>query len=382
MMRLCQLSTSSYNWLRIWFGRSSNFTKEIALKKPSIFTAAIAVSLASLLAACGGGGGSGGSTAPDAPQVAWASPAVFVTPGASQKVFELETCAKKITVSSYSYNLSWQDFRQSSPTETSEPLYTATMTISANGDTQISASTSTTAPIKAIQKFLLAEVNAYSWSVGNTVQDPRYSLLISKYGRGEEGSRYFNLQSSSESSSLTVSGEYSYRNYIENERRIFETTRTTYECALATPLTLQVNVDAARVAKNFGTAAGVNEFDNYVTAGSIDGGKATWLNYEEAGDYSYFRFDLATGQLASSTSTTGTFSPISLAIPSSSDAGENGTYKESFLRSNYYFFNNSGKGVCLSYEKPSAEKAFSISANTYSNRFFPRQGDDACVDDD
>jgi hypothetical protein len=50
------------------------------MKTLSIIKAAFAASLAALLAACGDGGDSAAPPA-DLPPVAWASPAVFVTPG-------------------------------------------------------------------------------------------------------------------------------------------------------------------------------------------------------------------------------------------------------------------------------------------------------------
>ncbi len=98
------------------------------MKFLSLSQAATAVSFAGLLAACGGGdggggcGGGGGGAAPDAPSVAWASPAAFVTPGAASTSFALANCSK------YDYD---SDSRQD--------LYNATLNIASNGDMSISA---------------------------------------------------------------------------------------------------------------------------------------------------------------------------------------------------------------------------------------------------
>ena len=138
------------------------------------------------------------------------------------------------------------------------------------------------------------------------------------------------------------------------------------------PLALQVNVDAARAAKNLGSAAGVDTFDNYEVPGRIEGGKAFWADSGAMPQFRNLRFDLATGQLASSASTTGTYSPLSLSLPTGETAF--GSYGESLNRNSSDFLYKDAKGICLSKSDSDTETSYSVNAFAYGNRFYPIRG--------
>jgi hypothetical protein len=314
------------------------------------------VSLASLLAACGGGGGGGGGSA-DSSGVAWASPAVFVTPGAADKTFGLD-CSRTTYTYTYSTN---------SATQTQESLYTATLKISANGDTVVSAATSTTGTISVLQSIALAAAGNYGWNANGTVQTPTYSLYVNQSGRGE--SKNFNIYASGERYVLNgLPSEYSYpQGYYVHKY---------YDCTMTDPLVLQAIPDAARAAKNLGTQAGVTTYDNYYAPGRIEGGSAFWQSDNESqvsNPYDFMRFNLSTGELASSTSTTGTYSAISLSLPSSTTTS--GAYGESFERANSFFEYKDAKTICLakSTYDPVADAGsnLEINATAYGQKLLP-----------
>lgn len=339
--------------------RAFKLHKEPSLKKSSILSAAIAVSLASLLAACGGGGGgtsSDGAPAPEAPSVAWASPAVFVTPGAASKTFGLD-CTR--VTNTYIYNQGGSDVR--------EPMYTATLKISANGDMTVSAATSTTGTIAVLQSIALADAGNYSWNVSGTIETPTYRLNVNQPGRD-----------SSKSLSVYASGDRYVVNGLPSEFMSQPTgyVQKYYDCSMTDPLALQVNADAARAAKNLGAAAGVTTYDDFDAPGRIEGGYAYWETEnqtESSSPYDFMRFDLKTGSLASSMSTTDTYSAISLSLPSGINA--QGSYGESFQRASSNFEFKDAKTICLSKSSQDPEMAietgYSINAIAYGQKLSP-----------
>jgi hypothetical protein len=137
-------------------------------------------------------------------------------------------------------------------------------------------------------------------------------------------------------------------------------------------LSLQLNADKARAAKNLGTEAGVTTFDAYDADGKIEGGNAFWTNLDSSPSYRALRFNLGTGDLSSSTTTTGTYSAVSLALPSTSN--EYGAYGESLSRNNGFFAYKDAKTICLSYNNYSLETGFATSATAYGNKFMPSSG--------
>jgi hypothetical protein len=319
-------------------------------------TGALALSV-SLLAACGGSDSPvvGGSLPSATPTVnfnnaAWASPAVFVPPSASNKTFAL-SCTKFTELNTVSYegvNVVITTLN------TRDQLYTATLKISTNGDTVVSAATSTTGTISALQSIALVDANEYSWNVNGTIQTPTYSLSVR-----QNSSKSLNIYISGESYVLSLPTETTYGGDFDSTMW--------YECTMTDPLALQINADAARAAKNLGAEAGITTFDDDDTTGRIEGGQAFWLSGRGSEEFNYIRFNLGSGELASSAFSTGTYSPFSLSLPSSN--AEYGIYGESVIRNNSLFDNLEAKTVCLDYE---AEiKRFSISATAYGNKFRP-----------
>jgi hypothetical protein len=79
----------------------------------------------------------------------------------------------------------------------------------------------------------------------------------------------------------------------------------------------------------------------------------------------------------SSTSTTGTYSAISLSLPSSANASERdqGSYGETFERYNSEFFYKDAKSICVSkstYDPDTRiQSELSISASAYGQSFMP-----------
>jgi hypothetical protein len=304
--------------------------------------------LMALLAACGGGGGASSTPAPEVP---WASPAVFVTPGQSSEKYSLQSCTKRIN--GYNENTS------TSIPEVNQQLVSATLSISADGVASLSASVSPTGTVSTQWSLEFGDAQYSSWSVEGSAQTPSYYIDMSQSNRSY---KYMNVYSNADEGSLEA---------YENSYSAGISTNTYYRCNLATPLALKVNADQARAAKNLGTAAGVTTFDNYYVDGRIESAKAFWSDNRAMADYSNLRFDLATGQLASSSSSSGTYTNVSLALPTA--AGEYGAYSENIERNSSFYNRKDAKSICLSFESPS--RAFDINATAYDNKFMPRRGD-------
>ncbi len=314
------------------------------MKFSSMIRASLAVSLVSLLAACGGG-----DSATPAPEVAWASPAVFVTPGAANKSFALSGCERRT-------------YGQQVPNQT---LYKASLLIASNGDVSILASTTETATATVIFSIAFADAKDSSWSVSGNTQTPTYSLYVNQevrdfeksinvYPQGDGGAR---LNAGEEGRS----GGYGINN-----------------CTMTDKLALQVNADSSRAAKNLGTAAGVTTYDGYDADGRIEAGSAFWQSDNESAPddkYNFMRFNLGTGELASSTSTTGTYSALSLSLPAGTTSYSNGSYGESLSRFESNFDYKDAKSICVSsysYDPVTdQESGFNIYATAYGNKFLP-----------
>jgi hypothetical protein len=332
----------------------------------SVFRAAVAVSLAGLLAACGGGGGGGGvpsgsgpGAAPaEVPSVAWASPAVFVTPGAASKSFELANC-RRVT-DSYPYvNGQYQGYQRG---ETD--LYTASFVITSSGNVSVNAAVTSTGSVSSLWNFAFADAINSNWGASGTTQTPSFSLSGYTSSRGANSS--FNMSSSADFGRASFN---SYSRPADSSTNSYTDTYAYINCDMDTKLALQVNVDGARAAKNLGIAAGVNSFDDYDLPGRIESGKAFWRDSNALPEFSQLRFDLATGELASSSTTTGSYSPLSLTLPSGET--EFGSYSESLSRNNSSFNFKDAKGICLNKSDSSNETGFSVSAYAYGNRFYP-----------
>jgi hypothetical protein len=331
------------------------------MKSLSLFKAALAASLLSLLAACGGGGDTAAPATP-LPPVAWASPAVFVTPGAANKSFGLTGCTLSTNIDTYNYNVSPSTY---SNTSTSVNLHTATLVIDSSGDVSLKAATTVTGTINSLWIMAYSDAAYMNWSVGGTSKTPSYTINANEQLRN--GNRYMNVYSSVEQSEVRL--EFNTNVYVNNIRTY---TSVGLNCEMVDKLALQVLADQARAAKNLGTAAGVNSFDNYDVQGSIEGGKAFWADSNALPQFSNLRFDLATGELASSTSKTGTYSPLSLALPSGEF--EEGAYSESINRGRSEFGYKDAKGIYICKNNYANDTGFSIDATAYGNKFYPRRG--------
>lgn len=315
------------------------------MKFLSLSRAAIAVSVAGLLAACGGGGGA----AADAPSVPWASPAAFVTSGAASKSFALVNCSK------YDFDA-----------ERRQDLYNATLQIASNGDISISAATTTTGTVSPIFSIAFADARYSKWSASGTTQTPSFALTMNQSLRN--GNTSFNIYDYGDEEGGASFSASRYDSSV-SPRVYFN-----IGCDMTTRLALQISPDQARAAKNLGAAAGVTTFDNYDAEGRIEGGNAFWFNSNASREYSNLRFNLGTGELSSSTSTTGTYSPVSLALPTSANGSINGSYGESLSRNESFFNYKEAKTICLGYNNAPLEKGFEVSATAYGNMFYASGG--------
>lgn len=307
------------------------------MKTYSLLKAAFAAAVVSLLAACGGGDDA-------APDVAWASPAVFA--GAASKSYALAGCERSI-----------YDDDEGEYIEEDVPLYNAKLVIAANGDVSIQAATTTTGTVTTVWTMAYADAQNASWSASGTTQTPSYYLSMYQSGRNSYKSFY---------AYSNVEG-----GYISFDSDDYDTDiETDVDCNMTDKLALQINADQARAAKNLGSAAGVTTFDDYNAEGRIEGGNAFWYNYSGSPQYNNMRFNLGTGELASSSSTTGTYSPISLALPSTNM--EYGIYGESLTRNNSFFDYKDAKSVCLG--KEFEMSGFELVVTAYGNKFMPGGG--------
>ena len=306
---------------------------------------ASAALLAAMLAACGGGG----TTSTPLPDVAWASPAVFVTPGAASKSFALTMCEGE---------------RIDDDEEDEHPLYKASLQIASNGDVSVVASTTETATATAVWSMAFADAQNTSWSVSGNTQTPTYSLNMYS-GSGRSGYKSLNVYTEQISETEFA---YNIRTYVRDN---IANTSYRINCLLTGKLELQVNADQARAAKNLGTAAGVTTFDDYNIDGRIEGGNAFWQqnDYESAPQdkYNFMRFNLGTGELSSSNANTGTYAAISLSLPSGTSSY--GVYGETVSRNDSFFDYKEAKSICLGFE--SMEAGFGLSATAYGNKFYP-----------
>ena len=239
--------------------------------------------------------------------------------------------------------------------------------IASSGDISMKAATTEMGTISTLWNVGFTNLQNTAWSVSGTAQAPSYNVS-GEVEVGDNG-QYFNIYSAQDKSN------------VELESRSFQTDSSTntltetfvnIQCYLIDPLALQVNVDAARAAKNLGSAAGVDTFDDNAVSGRIEGGKAFWIDSTAMSQFCNLRFDLATGELASSSSTIGTYSPLSLSLPTGER--EFGSYSETLNRNDEFYSFKDAKGVCLNRIDYNAETSFSVNATAYGNRFYPVPG--------
>jgi hypothetical protein len=331
------------------------------MKTLTLWKAALAASLVSWLAACGGGGGDATPSTP-LPEVAWASPAVFVTPGAASKSFALTGCTRttNVNVTNYVPQYSY------TTTSTEVTVTNASLLISSNGNISILGQLAPSTASTTVWSQSADTARNLAWSVSGTTQSPTYYLQAGSNARNT--SQDINISSGADGNYLEASTSVN-----ESAYPLYTYTYTVVECDMTDKLVLQINADQARAAKNLGSAAGVTTFDDYrVEEGRIEGGNAFWYNGDGSSEFDYMRFNLATGALASSSSTTGTYTPISLSLPSTPT--EYGSYAENLQRFNSEFGYQDAKFICINRRRED-ETGFSVTAAAYGNKFMPVGGE-------
>lgn len=329
------------------------------MKQEMVFKSVLTAAAAVVLAACGGGGGGAA-----APEVAWASPAVFVTPGASSKAYALAGC----TLDSYD--------SQTRETEFDGPLYQASLNISSNGDLSIVAAKTDGGARAEVWSQPFAQAGEVGWAVAGSSSQSEYMLRTYYEEQSAEtvANRYMEKYLVAD-----THGEGNGQLYARDEDS--KGLDSTIRCNMADLLALQVNIDGARAAKNLGAGAGVTTYDDSHADGRIESGFAYWYGRNGAAQYDHKRFNLATGELASSASASGPYTPISVSLPVTPSYG---TYSEGLVRNAYE--SEDLKSVCLySYSTPtdasgqerpkiSSSTGYYIEASAYGNKFLPRGG--------
>ncbi len=312
------------------------------MQTSNVMKGMLAISSAALLAACGGGDSA------TAPEVVWASPAVFVTPGAASKSYALKGCERSV-----------RNTRIDGPiVET--VLYKATLVIASSGDMSISASTTDNGTPSVVFSRAFADAQNVGWSVQGSAQTFTYSINNRRDDNRNQFTNQLNIYEDTEGGEVF--------GYLDGEDLDSVTNlRTDINCDLAERLQLQVNANEARAAKNLGTAAGVTTFDSYEADGRIEGDNAFWYSRSGSPEFQHWRFNLKTGALASSSTSTGTYTTTSLALPTGTN--EYGSYGESKSRNNSFFDYKEANSICLG--RDSQSSGFSLSATAYGNKFYP-----------
>jgi hypothetical protein len=148
------------------------------------------------------------------------------------------------------------------------------------------------------------------------------------------------------------------------------------------------NLGDARVAQNFGTAAGITDFESSgeSVSGRIEGTMAFWDNNSQLGsssaEYDFLRFNLTSGELAARSAEGSTYAPISLNLPqSNADGTVNGIYAEGTCRNGFVFGEALAKFIFLGFQDTATEKTLAIDAFAYGNKFAPNKSIAACLED-
>jgi hypothetical protein len=204
------------------------------MKSLSLFKAAVAASVVSLLAACGGGGG----TAPSAgmssePEVfiPFASPAMFVPPGAASKSVPLTAC--------------------------NEGLQTATLVINSSGDMILSGAPSGTTTISEIHRINYATAKSQNVYAANSP----FGLTLSIYQ--EDATEHLSASINPSSSDFRSSKLPSYRCSMANGTSSFALTTLPSSARLASLMLSGIT--------------GITTTE--VISGSFTGGVAFWDNW-------------------------------------------------------------------------------------------------------
>jgi hypothetical protein len=321
------------------------------MNKMTWLKSASAALLAAMLAACGGGGG---TTSTPLPEVAWASPAAFVPPGSSSKVFKL-----------LSGDFKGACYRSNDGEESSSELHSPTLVITSAGDVSMLAASvqGNTPTVQFEVKF--ADLSFSSFRASGTAETPSFSLQLLQLGRSV---KYLNVDSDEDGRSSLELG-------IEGE----DESSFDIECDMVDTLVLQVQPTAARVAKNLGTESGAKTYDDYYFEGGISAEFAMWsygnqmissLEAPQGSNEGYsYRANLKTGELALLTNAaSATYAPISLDLPSGAQQNS-GHYEEGVCRQSVFFDYKEAKSLSV-YRSDLNGPPIGISR--YGDKFMPQ----------
>ena len=164
------------------------------MKPLSFFRAAVAVSFAGLLAACGGGGGSSPELPPGFTfvQPAWASPAMLVPPGQTSKTFSLNG------------GCSWSNLNGINGSE--GRLHTVTLVVSSSGSLTLNGATATTATIGPVLSYSIGGQDEVSRSlIASASNGIATTLNLRAEGNSKLAAR-FSIEQSSRGAFFTWNG--------------------------------------------------------------------------------------------------------------------------------------------------------------------------------
>jgi hypothetical protein len=334
---------------------------------------AAASALMALLSACGGGSGGSGSSTPDKPlpEVAWGSPAVFVTPGQASSSFAMTGCI-----------LSAFEVPEA-------PVYQAKLVISAAGDMSIEGTTSNaaSATTSRLASMTFADASYVNWRAVGTVETPTYSIEMSKpyvameVEEGEPG----------EPTAIRVGGLQNSANSVFSYEQ--STGTQLINCELTQPLVLKAAINQARVAKHMGS--GVSEIDTralaflsanneteYTLPSGVSGDLANWSSpefifiNETPFPQQNYQFNLVTGSFKQSmgTDTTAPLTEVNSSLPSSANGESVGVYHESVCRNASFYESKEAKSLIAARidGQPSiATLANTVFATRYGNKLMP-----------
>lgn len=272
------------------------------MKPLSFFRAAVAVSFAGLLAACGGNDAATAlpEGSPAFVQPAWASPAMLLSPGQSSKSHSLSGCFMESSLIVEESSQFDQPSNEQPLRLVGNPIYTVTLVISSSGTLTVNGATATTATIgpllsyasgSAAERYRQLEVNASNGGVSR--------LLISGSENSIGGSS-FNLNQSSQGVIFYMSASN-------------ETSRTSIRCDMFGDAFTQT------------FALSVPPSDSRTQAIFVPAGQTSRLSWAGQGEDSLegiglnnggsvLNLDQATGimSLSDSTATTATLRPLSI----------------------------------------------------------------------
>jgi hypothetical protein len=334
----------------------------------------VACALMALLAACGGGGSSsvvGGSgvgdaaapvvVAPKFNNAAWSSPAVFVPAEQANVKLALGRC------------IVGED----------EAIERAQLVIASNGDIRITKTSDDGAESSTLFELPFADNKLTGWAASGTAQSPTFYILgLTTDPEVNQLSKIF----------IATTGEGVITGGQERQVRLIaaegNSDADNIQCESVEMPVVYANLGNARVAQNFGTAAGVTDYDESedTAVGAVVGTMAFWENNTQFGEwspeYDNLRFDLTTGELAARGAEGSPYTPVSLNLPQANAEGTtNGIYAEGTCRNSFIFGDALAKFILVSLSDEPNNKYLTIDAFAYGNKFAPNKSIAACLED-